>query len=203
MSKPVTPCVVCGRPTKSITGACRRTTECRRTEGRIRSAASRGQPADQRRRAYFAAWYAAHRDEQIAKGRARYEANRDEINARRRARYDPAASSGQRLKWKHGMWPEEWSAMYGAQEGRCYLCNCVLDIETENMTHIDHDHNCCPPESSCTICRRGLACRGCNRAIGFADEDPVRLRRMADALEAAQRRVDQRRTAASRITLFD
>ena len=203
MSKPATPCVVCGQPTKSITGACRRTTECRRAEGRFRVAASKDQPAGQRRRAYIAAWYAAHRDEEIIKRRARREANRDEINARRRAEYDPATSSGQRLKWKHGMWPEEWSAMYAAQEGLCYLCNRALDIETKNKTiAIDHDHSCCPPESSCTICRRGLACRGCNRAIGFADDDPARLRRMADALEAAQRGVDQRR-AAGRITLFD
>ena len=203
MSKPATPCVVCGQPTRSITGACRRTTECRRTEGRIRLAATRNQPAGQRRRAYFAAWYAAHRDEEIAKRRARHEANHDEINARRRAERNPAISSAQGLKQRHGMRPEEWSAMYVTQEGCCYLCNCALDIETKNMTHMDHDHNCCPPESSCTICRRGLACRGCNRAIGFADEDPARLRRMADALEAAQREVDQRRTAASRITLFD
>lgn len=205
MSKPATPCTVCGQPTKSRTGACRRTIECRRAEGRVRYVTDKDRPAGQRRRAYIAAWYADHRTEEIAKRLARYAANRDEINARRKTDYaaNPALYREQRLKSAHGMRTDEWAAMYRAQEGCCYLCGHELDIKTRNMTHIDHDHNCCPPEKSCAICRRGLACRGCNRAIGMADEDPARLRRMADALEAAQREVARRRAATSELTLFD
>lgn len=37
-------------------------------------------------RAYWRAYYAAHRDEELARRRAYREAHRDEINARRRAK---------------------------------------------------------------------------------------------------------------------
>jgi hypothetical protein len=197
MSNPATPCTVCGQPTRSVTGACRRTVDCRRAEGRVRYETDKNTPAGQRRRSYIAAWYAAHREEENAKSRSRYEANRNGINAKRKIDYaaNPDFHREQRLKSAHGMRPEEWTAMYNAQGRCCYLCGQELDIITRNMTHIDHDHKHCPPEKSCSVCRRGLACRGCNRAIGMADEDPVRLRRMADALEAAQTGVEERRLA--------
>jgi hypothetical protein len=49
---------------------------------------------------------------------------------------------------------------------------------------IDHVHDCCG-WNSCAACRRGLACAGCNKVIGFAGDDPERLHRIADNLAVA------------------
>lgn len=101
----------------------------------------------------------------------------------------PEKYRAQRMYAHHGMWPGDWAAMWAAQDGRCYLCG---DELTEDTAVIEHDHRCCPAFYSCRNCRRGLACEHCNRAIGLAQDDPDRLRRMADALEAARLLVDQR-----------
>jgi hypothetical protein len=140
-------------------------------------------------------------------GHRRYrEANRDKIRAARLA-YEAANREKIRAKaaayraanrelardqalWRmHRMRPDQWSALYLTQGGCCYLCGDQLDPE---KVDIDHDHRCCPRNSSCPNCRRGLTCRGCNRAIGLAKDDPARLRRMADRLETAQKRVSDR-----------
>jgi hypothetical protein len=87
--------------------------------------------------------------------------------------------------WRnHRMRLADWAAMWSAQQGRCYLCGDPLSVE-KNQTHIDHDHSCCPPRTSCSFCRRGLACGACNAIIGHARDDPARLRRIADSLELA------------------
>lgn len=88
---------------------------------------------------------------------------------------------------------EDYAAMWDAQDGRCYLCGKEM---TPKSVRIDHDYSCCPRNASCRICRRGLAHHRCNIAIGQAGEDPAQLRRMADALEAAQMAVAQRKATA-------
>lgn len=86
---------------------------------------------------------------------------------------------------------EVWAAMWEQQGGCCYLCGTALE-NSRRQVHVDHDHRCCPSQKSCERCRRGLVCRNCNWAIGFAADDPARLRRMADSLEAAQLAVTAR-----------
>ena len=98
----------------------------------------------------------------------------------------------------HGRnWREAYAVLWDAQDGRCYLCGDELD---EGLlpggrgrgTTIDHDHRCCPDHRSCPICRRGLACNSCNAGIAYFKDDPARLRRVADALEAAKVLVGER-----------
>lgn len=112
---------------------------------------------------------------------------------RARARKDPQkVSEWQRVHRairNHGLRPEDWAAVWAAQDGRCYLCGAGL---VEGKVHVEHDHSCCPEGRSCEICRRGLACGTCNRSIALAGDDPDRLRRMADALEIAKREVAER-----------
>jgi hypothetical protein len=125
---------------------------------------------------YQRTWKAGNPDrpEQLAKQRARHRQyraqNREQDNAYRLCR-------------RHGFSADDKAAMWQAQDGRCYLCGQEMIPGRE---HVDHDHSCCPRDRSCGICRRGLACKECNVAIGHAGDDPERLRRMADALEAAQ-----------------
>lgn len=137
---------------------------------------------------------------------AYYQRNKDAIR-RRIAAYNeqnPAATRATWLKSNHGMRPEDWDALWAAQGGCCYLCGVELDPGPGRNIHIEHDHSCCPLYKSCQICRRGLACKRCNSTIGLADDDPARLRKLADALEIAQRTVEQRKAAhtAERPTLF-
>lgn len=76
-------------------------------------------------------------------------------------------------------------AMSAAQDGLCYLCEMPLDFTVERGVHVDHDHTCCGPRRSCEKCRRGLSHRDCNLAVGWARDDPEKLRRIAGNLEIA------------------
>lgn len=123
---------------------------------------------------------------------AYHAANRERAAERFRQRReaDPLAHKN----WQHNC--DDWSAilkeLWDAQDGRCYLCTDELDSEDTRRVHADHDHSCCPPTRSCAKCRRGLACNACNVAIGYARDDPDRLRRIADNLEVANALVRQR-----------
>ncbi len=118
-----------------------------------------------------------------------------EREAQSRARRRSTIRERQRV-WRAGPWiVEDQAAMWQAQGGCCYLCGGKLDPKVEAV-HLDHDHSCCAPIRSCRICRRGLAHQRCNVAIGLAEDSPDRLRRMADALEAAQVAFRQRKTEA-------
>lgn len=124
--------------------------------------------------------------------RAYREQNGDVLRARRRAAWaaDPEKYRAHGRRAKHGPWiDEDRAAMWEEQGGRCYLCG---DPLVEGKEHVDHDHRCCPDDRSCRACRRGLACGHCNVAVGMAGDDPARLRRIADNLEAAQRAAEQR-----------
>lgn len=172
-------------------------------EQRLRRAATaRARRDPEKDRERNRAWRAQNREENNARRRATRD--RDKENARTR---DWRAQNSEKVRvwaerdrekqrvWQtrrvHGMEPEDWAAMWAAQDGCCYLCG--ADLAKGRAVNVDHDHSCCPQGRSCRACRRGLACHSCNVAIGMADDDPARLRRMADALETAKR------TAAERI----
>jgi hypothetical protein len=163
--------------------------------------------AEQQRERYY-----ANLEERKAREYARK--NRDKLNEQRR---QLRARDGDRIREaereynrnkprkrdrmkdardRHGPWAaEDWAAMWDAQEGRCYLCGEEMLPEEEKID-VDHDHSCCRQGKSCRNCRRGLAHHHCNVVIGFAGDSPDRLRRIADALEAAQLTLKQRRIAA-------
>lgn len=129
--------------------------------------------------------------------RAWRERNRDKIREQecKRRVLDPGRS-------QHGPWiKEDRAAMWEAQDGKCYLCGEPLD--DPRRVRIDHDHSCCPPNRSCRLCRRGLVHHRCNIAIGYADDDPATLRRMAGALEAAQAAFRQRRDYPSAVDCLE
>jgi len=92
---------------------------------------------------------------------------------------------------KHGLTPEDFAELWKAQDGRCYLCERDLPRERKQV-HVDHDHTCCPPRNSCDKCRRGLACQGCNTAIGYANDDPDRMEIMAANLRRVKAETRQR-----------
>jgi hypothetical protein len=113
-----------------------------------------------------------------------------------------AAANGLSGDWsrarRYSLSPKGLHALYLQQNGCCYLCGDPLPKDLTKAA-IDHDHSCCTGmkagpsrnKASCGNCVRGIACGACNRLIASAQDDPDRLRRIADNLETANRRVGQ------------
>ena len=101
----------------------------------------------------------------------------------------------------YGVSLERLTAMLAAQDGGCYLCGEPLDVTAPRGVHVDHDHNCCRGSGSCGTCVRGLACENCNVGIGRFGDDPDRMRRVADNLEMANRRLRSQQPVQALIPL--
>ena len=56
------------------------------------------------------------------------------------------------------------------QQGGCMICKIELPEEGRKW-FLDHDHSCCPKNTSCDKCRRGILCRDCNLMLGFAKDN--------------------------------
>lgn len=113
-------------------------------------------------------------------------------DARERYRKNPRSReeiSRAHLHTRYRLTPDDRQQMIDEQGSCCYLCGDPLDLAQWRKVHVDHDHRCCPRGTTCGNCIRGIACDPCNRGAGYFREDPNRLRRVADALEAAQARV--------------
>lgn len=126
-----------------------------------------------------------------AEKRQYYRDNRERILARAKERR--SQDLGNKYLHQHGInWESLFRAFWEAQGGKCYLCGDDLKRDVPKAIHLDHDHACCPLAKSCERCRRGLACKECNRLIGIALDDPGRLRRIADNLARAKDEVRER-----------
>jgi len=132
-----------------------------------------------------------------------YESHRDEVVERHRQWRDenPVASWEHSLWYRHKMTAADWQLTWDQQMGRCYLCQEPLDGSRPRAVHIDHDHVCCQPTRSCAGCRRGLAHSRCNRLLSWAGDDPAWLRRVANNLEMANRRLRSQQPAQALIPL--
>jgi hypothetical protein len=73
------------------------------------------------------------------------------------------------IKRTFGLTPEEYDALFAAQDGVCAIC------QQRPAVHIDHDHD--------TGRIRGALCFGCNGGLGQFGDDPELLRRAIDYLE--------------------
>lgn len=87
----------------------------------------------------------------------------------------PGRYIGQALK-DYGLTTEDYEAMLAAQGGICGACgNLESERDSRNgrikLFVVDHNHH--------TGAIRGLVCSGCNKAIGFANDDPQRLEMLA------------------------
>ena len=71
---------------------------------------------------------------------------------------------------KYNFTQEAFFDMLGRQNNLCAICG--LPNNEINDFSIDHDHNCCPGDTSCGKCIRGLLHGKCNRALGLFKDDP-------------------------------
>lgn len=132
------------------------------------------------------------RGQALAWSRTYREKNREEINARARASYDRTQESARNRRYKFGLSPEETRRLFDEQGGRCYLGGEPIDLDAPHGYYVDHAHWCCPGTKACGRCVRGLTCRNCNSGAGGFGDDPSRMRRAADAMEAADEAVRAR-----------
>ena len=77
-----------------------------------------------------------------------------------------------RLRNKYGLSLADFNDMWAAQGFACAVCQTPL---SQRQAYVDHCHK--------TGRVRGILCHGCNSSIGFAKDDPSRLRRLAAYLE--------------------
>ncbi len=79
---------------------------------------------------------------------------------------------------KHHL-PWEWyEQKLKEQGGRCGLCSGPPTPRKGRLMasfDLDHDHTCCPGDSSCGKCARGLLCSRCNFVVGWVEKDLSRL----------------------------
>lgn len=94
---------------------------------------------------------------------------------------------GYDLAVKYNMTIAQHVALLDAQGGVCAICGGTNP--NGYRLAVDHDHACCPGNTSCGRCVRGLLCAGCNTAIGHVKDDPQRLRKAADYLDRNAREV--------------
>lgn len=95
-------------------------------------------------------------------------------NAGRIRAYDQARAehrADQRQQQKYGITLKDRNRILRSQGYRCAGCRCKKD----GHWHTDHCHR--------TGRVRGVLCRPCNIALGFAKDRPTTLRRLADYLE--------------------
>lgn len=103
-----------------------------------------------------------------------------------RARPDravPGYARAAHLRRKYGLSIEQYEALLAQQEGGCAVCG---GLNRGRHLEVDHDHACCPGDTSCGGCVRGLLCGPCNKAIGQLRDDAALLRAAADYLEASR-----------------
>jgi hypothetical protein len=116
--------------------------------------------------AYLTAWRKANPEklrEHARRSRTKwYAANK--VEARRRLRNNHYRS-------KYGITLTERDQMISDQGGRCAACNGEMVRPV-----VDHDHT--------TGRVRGVLCNECNLAGGWANDDPKRLRALADYYES-------------------
>jgi hypothetical protein len=76
---------------------------------------------------------------------------------------------------RYGLSPEKFAEILRGQHGGCAVCG----THDPRVWVVDHDHSCCPGESSCGRCVRGVLCSPCNRGLGVFKDSPQLLQQAA------------------------
>lgn len=86
---------------------------------------------------------------------------------------------------KYGLTSDSFDQILRQQGGGCAICKRVVPA---NKWHVDHAHSCCPGQSSCGSCVRGILCGTCNAGIGMLGDSPEILRSAADYIDRTTNR---------------
>ena len=108
--------------------------------------------------------------------RSYYADNKEKIKATKPP-MSPESNKKYKLLHRHKTTLAELIDQFGTN------CNiCKNDLDFSKLTHVDHDHNCCPKNKSCENCRRGLLSSKCNHGIGLFNDSPDLLLSARDYL---------------------
>jgi hypothetical protein len=129
--------------------------------------------ADKSARENYARHYATPADLVRANNKA-YAANRDPDEKR-------IANRASRLKADYGLTPEQFDAAIIFHLNLCEVCGSPNMRKGDPFLVVDHDH--------ATGAVRGFLCDGCNKTLGFANDDPSRLRALANYIDTDRERV--------------
>ena len=91
--------------------------------------------------------------------RSWYLRNRDRVRS---------AAHRNHLRRTYNLALEQFESILMAQQGKCALC--LLPFDDTNKPFVDHDHACCPGNTSCGNCIRGLIHSRCNKVLGMAGD---------------------------------
>lgn len=103
--------------------------------------------------------------------------------------HDPLAARKSVLRTRYGLTWDAFNAMLAAQGGGCAICF-SKEPRGKGSWHIDHDHSCCPTDSSkgivktCGKCVRGILCHQCNTGLGNFRDDRQLLHFAVQYLES-------------------
>ena len=75
----------------------------------------------------------------------------------------PDLYRGYEYKKKYKITIEIFNEVLEKQNGVCAICG---GVNSDRPLAVDHDHSCCPGESTCGKCLRGLLCGRCNTGLG-------------------------------------
>ena len=75
-----------------------------------------------------------------------------------------------RLWIKYRLRPDDVASLLQAQHDCCAICQ--RPFGDDRAWQPDHDHKCCPGETSCGACIRGLLCGYCNRIAAWIEHSP-------------------------------
>lgn len=87
---------------------------------------------------------------------------------------------------KYCLSPEQYQKMFEEQRGCCAICGTHQSQLTRALS-VDHDHECCPGDSSCGKCIRGLLCDACNPLLGLSRDRIAILLKAIEYLKKFQR----------------
>jgi hypothetical protein len=102
-------------------------------------------------------FYDNHKESELARNKQFYRDNKDTQKIRHRNN-------------RHHIKQDWFDVRLMEQDNKCAVC---LE-EFTDTPHIDHNHECCKPSTSCERCRRDLLCKDCNLGLGrFKDNTEV------------------------------
>lgn len=117
-------------------------------------------------------WAAANPERKRSYQKNWYEANKDSARAYQRELH---------FKRTYGITIAERDEIFAHQGYKCAACG-TGDPRSKKGWVVDHCHE------SGKI--RGVLCHGCNSSLGYAYEDPARLRALADYIEGHKNALD-------------
>ena len=102
---------------------------------------------------------------------------------------NPESTRNSRLLNKFNLPLSRYNLLMTEQNGLCAIClqpEIVMSRNKIRALAVDHDRSCCPGQTSCGACVRGLLCHACNTALGKFKDDVAIMERAINYIKQHQ-----------------